>query len=157
MTYREGDWVEPTDGAIREVRRPGRILMAQPLPDGGQKLTVQPRGGRVAWVMPSDDVRRIPPPPRPGRIGVGDKAKHTSDSLRRTHPPGTIEHIDPDTGEARVQPFDPAQPAWTASLDLLVPDDGVWFPSDGAPPARSRPFPIPPGAAAPRAYGCYRL
>ncbi|MFF7250873.1 hypothetical protein ACFZBU_44250 [Embleya sp. NPDC008237] len=63
--YREGDWVEPANEAVRRVRHPGQILMAQPLPDGQQTLTVQPPGGRVAWAMPSDSVRPAEPPARP--------------------------------------------------------------------------------------------
>lgn len=62
--YREGDWVEPADEAVRRVRHPGQILMAQPLPDGQQTLTVQPPGGRVAWAMPSDSVRSTTRPDR---------------------------------------------------------------------------------------------
>ncbi|MYS80826.1 hypothetical protein [Embleya scabrispora] len=88
---------------------------------------------------------------------VGSKVKHKDERLRKTHPPGLIEHIDADTDQVRVQPFDPARPAWTAELALLEPDDAIWYPGDGERPADSMAFPIPPGARAPREYGCYRL
>ncbi|MGW1992986.1 hypothetical protein [Embleya sp. NPDC001921] len=88
---------------------------------------------------------------------IGHKVKHQDENLRTTHPPGEIEHIDPLTAQARIQPFDPTRPPWTAPVTHLVPDDAIWYPSDGAPPARSKPFPIPPGTRAPRTYGCYRL
>ncbi|MFF7250874.1 hypothetical protein ACFZBU_44255 [Embleya sp. NPDC008237] len=89
--------------------------------------------------------------------GIGSKVKHRDESLRRTHPPGVIEHIEPDTDRVYVQPFDPTRPAWTAELALVEPDDAIWYPTDGQRPARSMAFPIPPGARAPREYGCYRL
>jgi hypothetical protein len=63
-TYREGEFVEPIDEVTRAVRRPGQILMAQPLPEG-QSLTVQPFDGGVMWSMPADSVRRAQRPKRP--------------------------------------------------------------------------------------------
>ncbi|MFE5327912.1 hypothetical protein ACFRCG_16175 [Embleya sp. NPDC056575] len=92
--------------------------------------------------------------PEPAEIG--QKVKHRDARLRPTHPPGVIEHIDTATARVRVQPFDPARPAWTADIAAVEPDDAIWYPTDGAPPAKSVPFPIPPGARAPRVYGCYR-
>ncbi|WP_439676015.1 hypothetical protein [Embleya sp. MST-111070] len=61
-TYREGEYVEPVNEAVREVRRPGQILMAQPLRDAEQTLTVMPFGGGVMWSMPSSSVQRTTPP-----------------------------------------------------------------------------------------------
>ncbi|WP_406284738.1 hypothetical protein [Embleya sp. NBC_00896] len=48
--------MEPINPAAREVRHPGQILMAQPLP-AGQRLTVQPFDGGVMWTMPADSVQ----------------------------------------------------------------------------------------------------
>ncbi|MYS82161.1 hypothetical protein [Embleya scabrispora] len=63
-TYRVGDYVEPADEAHRAVRHPGQILMAQALPDDGQKLTVLPFDGTAMWAMPDSSVRQVEPPVR---------------------------------------------------------------------------------------------
>lgn len=61
-TYREGDYVEPIHSAAREVRHPGQILMAQPLPQADQQLTVQPFDGGVMWTMPASSVQSVERP-----------------------------------------------------------------------------------------------
>ncbi|MGC0415432.1 hypothetical protein ABIA38_000926 [Embleya sp. AB8] len=86
---------------------------------------------------------------------IGREVMHVDEGMRRGRPPGVIVSVEGGT-TVRVQPFDPERPAWTADLTAVVADTGIWYPEDGARPARSSPFPIPPGVRAPRQYGCYR-
>jgi hypothetical protein len=60
--FTEGDFVAPTDAQARLVRKPGQVLMAETLPSGAQRLTVQPFDGGPMWSMPSDRVTKSAPP-----------------------------------------------------------------------------------------------
>ncbi|OPC81905.1 hypothetical protein B4N89_14025 [Embleya scabrispora] len=99
----------------------------------------------------------IPSPDETTPIGgtVGDEVKHADDARRPEQPPGVIVRVD-DTGRVTVQPFDAARAEWTAGPADIVPDDGVWFPTDSAQPDNLLPFPIPPGTITPLRYGGLR-
>ncbi|MFE3201480.1 hypothetical protein [Embleya sp. NPDC059237] len=102
---------------------------------------------------------KLPIPPSdettPSGSGIGDKVKHVMDARRPEQPPGAVVRVD-DTGRVTVQPFDAARAEWTADPADVVPDDGVWFPTDGARPDDLLPFPIPPGTITPLRYGGLR-
>lgn len=103
---------------------------------------------------------KLPIPPSdettPSGSGIGDKVKHAVDARRPEQPPGVVVRVD-DAGRVTVQPFDAARAEWTAGPADVVPDDGVWFPTDGARPDDLMPFPMPPGVVTPRTLGGFRV